>query len=72
MRCDILRTVPCGVMSPAPGILARGPWSPDQVEARWSDAHYVPSPEATAAVWIGLAAAVLGVGLAAVNTSTKP
>ncbi len=28
--------------------------------------------EATAAVWIGLAAAVLGVGLAAVNTSTKP
>lgn len=26
--------------------------------------------QATAAVWIGLAAAVLGVGLAAVNTST--
>ena len=27
--------------------------------------------EATAAVWIGLAAAVLGVGLAAVNTTTS-
>jgi len=26
---------------------------------------------ATAAVWVGLAAAVLGTGLAAVNTSTK-
>lgn len=27
--------------------------------------------EATAAVWVGLAAAVLGVGLAVANTSTK-
>ena len=27
----------------APGILARGPWSPDQVEARWSDDHFEPS-----------------------------
>ena len=34
-------------------------------------AYYGVLDEATAAVWIGLAA-VLGVGLAAVNTSTKP
>jgi 8-oxo-dGTP diphosphatase len=30
---------------PAPGILARGPWEADQVEARWLDAAYEPPDE---------------------------
>jgi 8-oxo-dGTP diphosphatase len=29
-------------VSPAPGILARGPWQADQVEARWLDEAYEP------------------------------
>ena len=33
----------------APGILARGPWSADQVSARWSDDHYAPSDTLSAA-----------------------
>ena len=33
----------------APGILARGPWSTDQVSARWSDDHYAPSDTLSAA-----------------------
>jgi len=32
-------------MRTAPAILARGPWAPDNVEARWSDEHYEPPPE---------------------------
>src|SRR5918997_1915268 len=32
-------------MSPAPGILARGPWQADQVEARWLDEPYQPPDE---------------------------
>jgi ADP-ribose pyrophosphatase YjhB (NUDIX family) len=36
-------------MSSAPAILARGPWAPDQVQARWSDEHYAPPPERAAA-----------------------
>jgi len=32
-------------MRTAPAILARGPWAPDHVEARWSDEHYAPPPE---------------------------
>jgi 8-oxo-dGTP diphosphatase len=33
-------------MSLPPGILARGPWQPSDVEVRWSDEPYAPSPEA--------------------------
>jgi 8-oxo-dGTP diphosphatase len=29
----------------APGILARGPWSPDRVEATWSDEEWRPPPQ---------------------------
>jgi 8-oxo-dGTP diphosphatase len=36
-------------MSSAPAILARGPWAPDRVRARWSDEHYAPPPERAAA-----------------------
>jgi hypothetical protein len=36
------------VASP-PGILARGPWPLEAVEARWSEAHYEPPAERTAA-----------------------
>src|SRR3954463_1979043 len=32
-------------MADAPALLARGPWSPDQVEARWLDAAYEPPDE---------------------------
>src|SRR3954449_13146657 len=32
-------------MSPRPGVLARGPWRPDQVEAVWRDDVYEPSAE---------------------------
>jgi len=36
-------------MTDAPGILARGPWTPDQVSAVWRDDPYVPSSEHAAA-----------------------
>jgi 8-oxo-dGTP diphosphatase len=29
----------------APGILARGPWQPDQVEVRWREEHFEPPPD---------------------------
>jgi ADP-ribose pyrophosphatase YjhB (NUDIX family) len=32
-------------MADAPSLLARGPWSPDQVEARWLDELYEPPRE---------------------------
>jgi ADP-ribose pyrophosphatase YjhB (NUDIX family) len=43
-------------MSAPPGILARGPWTPDQVVVRWSDARYEPPPHATAAADAAVAA----------------
>jgi 8-oxo-dGTP diphosphatase len=36
-------------MPSAPAILARGPWSPEQVQARWHDEHYAPPHERAAA-----------------------
>jgi 8-oxo-dGTP diphosphatase len=32
-------------VTPAPGVLARGPWQADQVEARWLDDAYEPPDE---------------------------
>jgi ADP-ribose pyrophosphatase YjhB (NUDIX family) len=32
-------------MAIAPGILARGPWTPDRVDASWSDEEWLPPPE---------------------------
>jgi 8-oxo-dGTP diphosphatase len=39
-----------------PGILARGPWPPGQVSARWSDDAFVPDAETTAAADAAIAA----------------
>jgi ADP-ribose pyrophosphatase YjhB (NUDIX family) len=36
-------------MPPAPGLLARGPWRPDQVAAHWSDEEFEPGEAASAA-----------------------
>ena len=36
-------------MTAPPGILARGPWPLEAVEARWSEAHYEPPAERAAA-----------------------
>jgi 8-oxo-dGTP diphosphatase len=36
-------------MPPAPGLLARGPWRPTQVAARWRDEEFVPGEAAVAA-----------------------
>jgi 8-oxo-dGTP diphosphatase len=36
-------------MPPAPGLLARGPWRPDQVVAHWSQEVFEPAEDATAA-----------------------
>jgi 8-oxo-dGTP diphosphatase len=36
-------------MPSAPAILARGPWAPEQVQARWHDEHYAPPRERAAA-----------------------
>jgi ADP-ribose pyrophosphatase YjhB (NUDIX family) len=32
---------------PDPDVLARGPWAPEDVVARWVDDHFAPAPEAT-------------------------
>lgn len=32
---------------PTPALLARGPWHPDQVEARWLEDHFEPPAEVT-------------------------
>ncbi len=43
-------------MSVSPGLLARGPWSIDQVTARWSDERFSPSPASTQAADAAVAA----------------
>lgn len=35
-------------MSEGPGLLARGPWRPDQVSGAWREAAYEPAPEENA------------------------
>src|SRR3954466_1440283 len=47
---------PQEAMRSAPAILARGPWAPDGVQARWSDEHYAPPPERAAAADAAIAA----------------
>jgi ADP-ribose pyrophosphatase YjhB (NUDIX family) len=44
------------VSSFAPGILARGPWSADQVATRWRDERYEPGPELAAEADAAIAA----------------
>jgi ADP-ribose pyrophosphatase YjhB (NUDIX family) len=39
-----------------PALLARGPWAPDQVAARWRDDEFEPGAEATAAADTAIAA----------------
>jgi ADP-ribose pyrophosphatase YjhB (NUDIX family) len=43
-------------MSQAPGILARGPWEIDDIEARWLPEHFAPSADASAAADAQIAA----------------
>ncbi len=43
-------------MSTVPGLLARGPWSPDLVATRWSEETYEPPAEHTAAADAAVAA----------------
>ena len=43
-------------MAPTPSLLARGPWSLDQVEATWRDVHFEPHPDHTAAADDAIAA----------------
>ena len=43
-------------MPQPPALLARGPWAPKQVAARWRDEEYEPHPEATAAADTAIAA----------------
>jgi ADP-ribose pyrophosphatase YjhB (NUDIX family) len=43
-------------MENVPGLLARGPWSPDRVAARWTEEPYEPAAETTAAADAAVAA----------------
>lgn len=43
-------------MSAATGLFARGPWSPDQVAAHWSDEAYEPAPSVSQAADAAVAA----------------
>jgi 8-oxo-dGTP diphosphatase len=43
-------------MRSAPAILARGPWAPEQVQARWHDEHYAAPPERADAADAAIAA----------------
>ena len=43
-------------MSTAPGLLARGPWSPTQVKVAWREDPYEPDPTALEAADVALAA----------------
>jgi ADP-ribose pyrophosphatase YjhB (NUDIX family) len=41
-------------MPPAPGILARGPWQPEQIEATWRSDAFEPAPAVTEAADVAL------------------
>jgi 8-oxo-dGTP diphosphatase len=41
---------------PAPGILARGPWDPEQVEVSWRDDEFQPEPPVTEAADVAIEA----------------
>ncbi|HLH65852.1 MAG TPA: NUDIX domain-containing protein [Solirubrobacteraceae bacterium] len=41
-------------MTAVPGILARGPWRPSDVEVIWRERAFVPAPDATAAADLAL------------------
>jgi 8-oxo-dGTP diphosphatase len=43
-------------MPAAPVLLARGPWSADEIEVRWSDEHFAAPPERVAAADAAIAA----------------
>jgi 8-oxo-dGTP diphosphatase len=43
-------------MPAATTLLARGPWTADQVEVRWRDEHFAPPPERSAAADAAIAA----------------
>ena len=43
-------------MTDAPAVLARGPWTADQIEVRWSDERYEAPPENEAAADAAIAA----------------
>lgn len=45
-----------GRVTPAPGILARGPWTPDDVEVAWIDRPYEPPDEVERAADAAIAA----------------
>src|SRR3954471_4101088 len=44
------------VLSYPPGILARGPWPPDRVSARWRELAYQPPSEQSEAADLAIAA----------------
>ena len=43
-------------MPAAPVLLARGPWSADEIEVRWSDEHFAAPPERVVAADAAIAA----------------
>ncbi|MEI7559356.1 MAG: NUDIX domain-containing protein [Actinomycetes bacterium] len=51
-----MRNLNGGMHSPGPELLAIGPWRPEAVTASWTDAHFEPTAELTAAADVELQA----------------